>query len=197
MATVPQARAREHVVRARVRLPAALGQAPEVVPLKQAACSCRAWATWERANGVPGQDSAVRRLREQLHLDGGRTGVFRRQGFSQRTKTVPRLQSQASGPGTSTGSAAGTGRDHRDLRLVRARNDGAFQAHARAAGSLPLVLPAEESARDAWLVESSPHADATAAGALRLRRCATSPSTDRRLHLRFGARFVDACGYSC
>src|SRR5687767_4756722 len=32
MATVPQARAREHVVRARVRPPAALGQAPELSP---------------------------------------------------------------------------------------------------------------------------------------------------------------------
>jgi hypothetical protein len=32
MATVPQARAREHAVRVRVRLPAALGQAPELSP---------------------------------------------------------------------------------------------------------------------------------------------------------------------
>jgi hypothetical protein len=196
MATVPQAQAREHVVRACVRPPAALGQAPEVVPLKQAACSCRAWATWERANGVPGQDSAVRRLREQLHLDGGRTGVFRRQGFSQRTKTVPRLQSQARGPGTSTGSATGTGRDHRDLRLLRARNDGAVQAYARAAGSLPLVLPAEESPRGG-LVKFPSRPPRPTPGAVRLRRCEASPATGRRLHLWFGARFVDACGYSC
>jgi hypothetical protein len=193
MATVPQARAREYVVRARVRPPAALGQAPEVVPLKQAACSCRAWATWERANGVPGQDSAVRRLREQLHLDGGRTGVFRRQGFSQRTKTVPRLQSQARGPGTGARSASGKGRDHRDLRVLRTRNDGAVQAHAGAAGSLPLVLPAEESPRGG-LVKLRSRPLRPTSGAVRLRRCEASPSTGRR---RFSARFVDACGYSC
>jgi len=196
MATVPQARAREYVVRARVRPPAALGQAPEVVPLKQAACSCRAWATWERANGVPGQDSAVRGLREQLHLDGGRAGVFRRQGFSQRTKTVPRLQSQARGPGTSTGSAARTGRDHRDLRLVRARNDGAFQAHARAAGSLPLVLPAEESSRGGP-VKSRSRPPRPTADAARLRRCEHRRRQAGESTFRFGARFVDACGYSC
>jgi len=173
MATVPQARARKHVVRARVRPPAALGQAPEVCPLKQAACSCRAWATWERANGVPGQDSAVHRLRKQLHLDGGRAGVFRRQGISQRTQTVPRVQGQARGSGTSTGSAARTGRDHRDLRVVRSRDNGAVQAHARAARPLPLVLPAEES---------------PSGGTVNVGRRARGP---RR------TRFVDASGYSC
>ena len=196
MATVPLARAREHVVSGPCPPPRRPGSGAGSCPLMQAACSSRAWATWERANGVPGQDSAVRGLREQLHLDGGRAGVFRRQGFSQRTKTVPRLQSQARGPGTSTGRATGTGRDHRDLRFVRARNDGALQAHARAASSLPLVLPAEESARGGP-VKSRSRPPRPTADAARLRRCEHRRRQAGESTFRFGARFVDACGYSC
>ena len=62
-------------------------------------------------------------------------------------EAVPRLQGQARRAGPGAGRAARAGRNDRDLRLVRTRDHGAVQAHAGAAGSVPLVLPATEGPR--------------------------------------------------
>ena len=100
MATVPQARAREHAVRVRVRLPAALGQAPEVSPEAGRLLGRDLGA----GHGVPGQDSAVHRLRERASSGRRENRRFSPTRVSERAETMPRLQGQARDPGAAPGA---------------------------------------------------------------------------------------------